>query len=48
VFVAWIRFVTHTEIERLCEFLTPEATAALIKEVDQNSDGRINFNEWLV
>jgi Ca2+-binding EF-hand superfamily protein len=27
-------FVTHQEIEKICEFLTPEATEELIKEVD--------------
>ena len=26
--------VTHKEIEKVCDFLTPEATQALIKEVD--------------
>jgi calcium-dependent protein kinase len=40
-------FVTHKEIEKICEFLTPEAADLLIKEVDRNSDGKINFSEWL-
>ena len=31
----------------MCDFLTPEATQQLIKEVDANLDGKINFNEWL-
>lgn len=31
----------------MCDFLTPEATQALIKEVDANNDGKINFSEWL-
>lgn len=31
----------------MCDFLTPEATEALIKEVDANNDGKINFAEWL-
>lgn len=40
-------FITHKEIEKVCAFLTPEATQALIKEVDANNDGKINFQEWL-
>ena len=28
----------------MCDFLTPEATQQLIKEVDANLDGKINFN----
>ena len=31
----------------MCDFLTPEATQQLIKEVDSNMDGKINFGEWL-
>jgi hypothetical protein len=42
-------FITHKEIEKVCDFLTPEATQQLIKEVDSNMDGKINFGEctWL-
>jgi calcium-dependent protein kinase len=40
-------FITHKEIEKVCDFLTPAATQALIKEVDANNDGKINFAEWL-
>jgi len=40
-------FITHKEIEKVCDFLTPDATLALIKEVDANNDGKINFAEWL-
>ena len=40
-------FITHKEIEKVCDFLTPEATQALIKEVDSNNDGKIAFEEWL-
>jgi len=40
-------FVTHKEIEEICSFLSPEATKQLIQEVDNNNDGKINFNEWL-
>ena len=40
-------FVTQHEIERVCEFLTPAAAQDLIAEVDKNSDGKINFSEWI-
>jgi len=40
-------FVTHLEIEKVCDFLSPAATAQLISDVDANNDGRINFDEWL-
>jgi len=40
-------FITHNEIEKVCGFLTPEATLNLIKEVDANNDGKVSFNEWL-
>lgn len=40
-------FVTHKEIEKMCSFLTPDATRQLIKEVDENGDGKITFQEWL-
>ena len=40
-------FVTQHEIERVCEFLTPSAAAELISQVDKNSDGKINFHEWI-
>lgn len=40
-------FVSHAEIEKLCHFLQPEVVKDLIKEVDGNNDGKINFKEWL-
>jgi calcium-dependent protein kinase len=40
-------FVSMKEIERVCNWLSPEAVAGLVKEVDQNGDGKINFNEWI-
>jgi len=40
-------FVTSKEIEKLCNFLTPEAAKQLISDVDTNGDGKINFQEWL-
>lgn len=39
--------VTAKELERLCDFLTPDQTKTMIGEVDKNGDGRINFTEWL-
>lgn len=41
-------FVTNKEIEKVCDFLTPEAVTQLIQDVDSNKDGKVNFEEWLV
>jgi len=40
-------FVTHDEIEKICQGLSPDVAKQLINDVDKNGDGRINFNEWL-
>jgi len=40
-------FVTAKEIENVCGFVTHDKAQQLIKEVDANGDGRINFAEWL-
>lgn len=40
-------FVSHDEIEKVCQFLTQDQADSLIKEVDKNQDGKINFYEWL-
>lgn len=40
-------FVTAKEIEKLCGGMDPVAAKALILEVDKNSDGKIDFMEWL-
>ena len=39
--------VSHDEIMKMCKNLTPDAAKAIIKEVDKNGDGRVNFAEWL-
>ena len=39
-------FVTHAEIERVCG-LNSETVLGMVREVDQNADGRITFDEWL-
>ena len=40
-------FITHAEIERLCG-LNHETALGMVREVDENGDGRITFDEWLV
>lgn len=40
-------FVSNDEIEKLCEFLSPEMARQLIEEADSSGDGRIDFVEWI-
>jgi len=40
-------YVDSKEIEKLCNFLTPDAAKQLINDVDANGDGKISFGEWL-
>lgn len=40
-------YVDSKEIEKLCNFLTPDAAKQLITDVDANGDGKISFVEWL-
>lgn len=40
-------FVSAGEIEKVCNFLSPEAVKQLISDVDQNGDGKISFKEWV-
>lgn len=39
--------ISSKEIEEVCKFLTPDAVKGLIKDVDANGDGLVNFEEWL-
>lgn len=40
-------FVTHQEIEAVCNFLSPDAVQELISEADADGDNKITFEEWL-
>jgi len=37
--------VTQDEITRICKDISPDLAKTLIKEVDQNGDGRVNYKE---
>jgi len=39
--------VTADEIQQMCKCLSKDVADQLIRDLDKNGDGQINFNEWL-